>query len=576
MRHKGNRRRRVRPRKDRTLAAAGIGVSQDLKALAAAASDPPRECAEAPDSEDKPTPSGPTTGESLSRNTLVSIFGRLLYVVTRVGLPPLILHFVSVEAYGIWATCFVLISYIGMGAFGVSNVYIRYVAEYNAKHQIQNIGQLLSAGLVLTIAFGAVTMVALWLGMPLLMAWFKIPTELQQTARILILGTVATMLLDLTFGAFAYVLGGLQRIALSTYVWILSYLLEVVLIVAFLLSGWGVVSLMWAFFARYVFSTAVYVALCYRAIPGLRLSLRGLSASNFRPFLGYGGTLQVIGLISVFLYSVEKILAGRFAGVGSVAILDVGQKFPMMTSQVFAAFTSSYLPAVTHLHSLGKDEELRLLYVQATRSMNVLNGLAMGFMAAFAGLIMTVWIGERSDIQDTVPILLAATIGFQLHELTGPASSYFQGTHRPARLFEYLTLQLVGIGVGLLLMVRYVGYDVVAIAELVAASRAIGSLIYLTRANRSIGIPNRRFFRQVLLPGFIPYVWGFALFSLTGPWLVPLVGQRLWLLAGLAAAGIVYLAWNAGYLWIFHLGGGERQAISGMILRRHRQTGAPA
>jgi O-antigen/teichoic acid export membrane protein len=512
----------------------------------------------------------------LSRNTAASIFGRLLYVVTRVGLPPLILHFVSVEAYGIWATCFVLISYIGMGAFGVSNVYIRYVAEYNAKHQTENIGQLLSAGLLLTLGFIAVTMVALWLGMPLVMAWFKIPAELQGTARVLILGTVATMLLDLTFGAFAYVLGGLQRIALSTYVWILSYLLEVVLIVAFLLSGWGVVSLMWAFVARYVFSTVVYVVLCFRAIPGLRLTLRGLRASNFRPFLGYGGTLQVIGLISVFLYSVEKILAGRFAGIGSVAILDVGQKFPMMTSQVFAAFTSSYLPAVTHLHSLGKDEELRRLYVQATRSMNVLNGLAMGFMAAFAGLIMTVWIGERSDVQDTVPILLAATIGFQLHELTGPASSYFQGIHRPARLFEYLTLQLVGIGIGLALVVRYVGYDVVAIAELVAASRVVGSLIYLTRANRSIGIRNRRFFREVLLPGFVPYAWGFALFSVSDPWLEPLAGQRLWLLGALAAAGILYVIWSAGYLWLFQLAPDERQAIAGMITRRRRQVTASA
>lgn len=55
-------------------------------------------------------------GAALSRNALASIFGRLLYVVTRVGLPPLILHFVSVEAYGIWATCFVLIRHIGMDA----------------------------------------------------------------------------------------------------------------------------------------------------------------------------------------------------------------------------------------------------------------------------------------------------------------------------------------------------------------------------------------------------------------------------------------------------------------------------
>ncbi len=511
-----------------------------------------------------------SVGASLSRNTTASILGRLLYVVTRVGLPPLILHFISVEAYGIWATCFVLISYIGMGSFGVSNAYIRYVAEYNARNDPERIGLLLSAGLLLTLAFSAVTLSALWLGMPWLLAWFNIPVDLQATARVLILGTVATMLLDLTFGAFSYVLAGLQRIVQSTIVWIISYLLEVVLIVAFLLNGWGVVSLMSAFAARYVFSTVVYVVLCFRAIPGLRLGFRGMRAENFRPFVGYGGVLQIIGLISVFLYSVEKILAGRFAGAGSVAILDVGQKFPMMTSQVFSAVTSTYLPAVSHLHSLGEHEELRRLYLHATRSMNVLNGLAMGFMAAFAGAMISVWLGERPDIQDTVPILLAATLGFQLHELSGPASSYFQGIHRPERLFEYLVLQVLGIGIGLAFVVYYVGYDVVVIAQIVAVSRIVGSLVYLSRAHRTIGVANIVFFRKVLAPGLTPYAWGFGLWYLIHPWLESLDGQRLPLLGALAVAGMVYALWSVAYLWFVQLDRAERHAIAGVLLQRLR------
>lgn len=509
-----------------------------------------------------------SAGEALSRNTAASIFGRLLYVVTRVGLPPLILHFISVEAYGIWATCFVLISYIGMGAFGVSNAYIRFVAEYNAKNQPERIGQLLSAGLLLTLAFSAVTLTALWLGMPWLIVWFKISPALQQTARILILGTVATMLLDLTFGAFSYVLSGLQRIVQSTVVWIFSYLLEVILIVAFLLNGWGVVSLMWAFLARYVFSTVMYVVLCFHAIPDLRLDFGALRAGSFRPFLGYGGILQAIGLISVFLYSIEKILAGYFSGIASVALLDVGQKLPMMASQVFSAVTSSYLPAVTHLHSLGEHEQVRRLYLQATRYMNLLNGLVMGFMAAFAGAIITVWIGDRADIQDSVPILLAATLGFQLHELTGPASSYFQGVHRPARLFEYSMLQLTGIAVGLLLVLRYTGYDVVMIAELVAAARIVSSLIYLWRSNRAIGLANGLFFRKVLVPGLVPYIWGFGLQSLIAPWLEPLSGQRLPLLGALLAAGTVYGVWSLGYVWLFQTESAERRLIRAALRRR--------
>ena len=509
-----------------------------------------------------------TAGAALSRNTMASIFGRLLYVITRVGLPPLILHYITVEAYGIWATCFVIISYIGMGAFGVSNAYIRYTAEYNAKGETESIGKLLSAGLLLTLAFSAVILTLVWLGMPVLIEWFKIPPDLQQTARVLFLGTVATMLLDLTFGAFSYVLTGLQRIVQTTVVWIFSYLLEVALIVILLLYGWGVTSLMWAFLARYVFSTLFYVLLCYRAIPGLRLSLRGLQAGHFRPFLAYGGILQVTGLISVFLYSVEKILAGRFSGVGSVAILDVGQKFPMMSSQVFAAVTSSFLPAVTHLHTVGDQDEIRRLYLRATRYMNLLTGLTMGFMAAFAGMIIKVWIGDRPDLQDMIPVMLAATLGFQMHELTGPASAFYQGIHLPGRTFEYLVLQIVGIGIGLTLIILHQGYSVVAIAQAVAASRVIASLIFMARAHRAMRLGNGLFFRQVLLPGLLPYVWGFELWFAIEAMIEGYSGQRLMLLGALLAAGATYTVWSLGFFLLAQTNRAERRTMARTLLRR--------
>ena len=102
-------------------------------------------------------------GSSFYRNTVVSTGGRLLYLLTRVGLPPLILHYVSLEEYGLWSTCFLLISYVSMGAFGVSNVYIRYVAEYSVKDQFDSINGLVSTGLVLTFIFSVFALGGIWL-----------------------------------------------------------------------------------------------------------------------------------------------------------------------------------------------------------------------------------------------------------------------------------------------------------------------------------------------------------------------------------------------------------------------------
>lgn len=508
------------------------------------------------------------TGSTLSRNTIVTVVASFLYLLTRIGLPPLILNTISVEEYGIWSACFVLISYIGMGAFGVSNAYIRFSAEYAAKQEFDKIGRLVSAGLLLTLSLSLVVMTLLWNAMPWVIHWFKIPDTYAETARILILGSVGTMLLDLTFGAFSYVLAGLQRIAENKYVWIASYLLETILTVFLLKTGHGVQSLLWAFLTRYVFSTILYVGMVYRGIPDFKLRFLGLQRDDFSPFLRFGGILQLSGMISVFLYSIEKILAGRLTGVAAVAILDVGQKIPMMGCQVFAAFSSSFMPAVTHLYTLGHHEEIRRLYVRATRYMNFLIGTAMGFIAGFGELILKVWIGTRPELSDMATVMVAAAIGFQMHELTGSASAYYQGIHQPWRPFEYLLLQIVGMGTALAYMFYENDFSLVTIALAAAATRAVGSLIFLIHANITMGVRVRHYLWAGLLPGLIPYLWGFGLDYLASPWLPIDTHNRIDLFIVTGAMASLYVTWTFGFFWYGQLNRSERSEILKTLLRR--------
>ena len=458
-------------------------------------------------------------GSSFYRNTVVSTGGRLLYLLTRVGLPPLILHYVSLEEYGLWSTCFLLISYVSMGAFGVSNVYIRYVAEYSVKDQFDSINGLVSTGLVLTFIFSVLALGGIWLAMPLLLRSFNVAPQLQHTAQVLILGTLATMLLDMTLGAFSYVLCGLQKIAQQTIVWIISFFLETAIIVTLLLNGYGVTSLLWAFLARYVFSTILYVILCYRAIPGLHISFRLVKREFFSRFFHYGGILQITGLISVFMYSIERVIAGYLSGLAAIAVLDLGQKFPVMASQVFSSMNGSFLPAITQAHNLDKQQDIQRLYSQGTRYLNLLNGLAMGFLAPFAAWLLTAWLGHGDHLENTIAVMICACVGYQMNELTGPLSAYYQGINHQLRTFGYLGWQLIFIVSGLLVAWRYTGFDVVMIAEIAMLARLLSALIYLFRGNNRLGLGHWRFIRTVLLPGMVPYALGYGIMLAVQPWL---------------------------------------------------------
>lgn len=70
---------------------------------------------------------------TISRNSLFTIVYNVWYLGTRLVLTPLILSYITIEEYGLWAYCFVVLSYLGLTAFGFNNTYIRYAADYRSR-----------------------------------------------------------------------------------------------------------------------------------------------------------------------------------------------------------------------------------------------------------------------------------------------------------------------------------------------------------------------------------------------------------------------------------------------------------
>ena len=63
--------------------------------------------------------------EQLFKNFSLGFAARIYYLGTRFLLTPITLAYVTLDEYGIWAACFILISYMGMSSMGIANVYVR-------------------------------------------------------------------------------------------------------------------------------------------------------------------------------------------------------------------------------------------------------------------------------------------------------------------------------------------------------------------------------------------------------------------------------------------------------------------
>ncbi len=493
----------------------------------------------------------------LSRNVLFSMGANIFYLATRLIVPPFILHYVSLQEYGIWSYCFILIGYLGMSVIGLSSAYIRYGAIYASEGRIDAINRLITTGMMLVTLVTLILGPLAWIFIPRLFSLFHIPEELQKQAFFLFFGTTLIFLLDLICGAFSALLQGLQKFVVERSIWVFSFTVETMLIFLLLYAGAGLYGLLWAYLIRTLIAILCYAWACFRLLPGFSLWLSHFDLKILPLFLHFGGIVQVTGVISLINRSIEKVLAGLFLGPAATALYEVGEKFPMTAMNLPASMNMVFLPTASHLHSLQEHKKIARIYLQGGRWVNLLTGSIMGFMAPFAAPIILCWLGSDPKFASAVSILACFTIAYQMDVITGPVSAIYRAVNQPERELVYPLLQLVLVLIIAAGGIALFGASIPLINATVASMMVLSALIYLFLSNRFMQISQRHYLQTVLFPGLLPYLLGYFLFVVCESWFN---GLNRWEATALLAASFGFYSLLLGLLYYFLIFDKEERA----------------
>ena len=315
-------------------------------------------------------------------------------------------------------------------------------------------------------------------------------------------------------------------------------------------------------------------------MPGLSLRPALVRREHVRLFFGYGGVVQASGLLSMFLRSVEKLIAGVVLGAPAAGLMDLGEKLPGTAISIPSAMNAAYLPTAAHLHTRGDPpEEMVKLYLSGSRAVNLVTGPVMGFLAAFSGPIVAAWLGPRADLAVVVLVMTIFCLPWQMNVVTGPASAVFRGVGKPAWELVYPVSQLLMVAVLVPVGFALAGRSLAVISVTVGGSMVASALAYLWFANKRLGVSQFHFARRVLLPGLLPYVAGTALALAAWPWTAHAHYSRFGATTLVVAAGIAYTAIVAAMFAFGILDPAERRTVLRQLDRlrtiARRQTPNP-
>lgn len=483
--------------------------------------------------------------KNFNRDVLITMLMLVITFGTRLAVPPLVLSYVSIEQYGYWSYAFILISYIGMSVFGIANVYVKYSAEFIAHGKDAEINKLMSTGIFSTFAAAICLIPIIYIFLPKGLEVLNVPQDQLNGAFWLIFGASLVFLFDLVFGAFGAVMQGIQKISIERMISTSAFLLEVIFILLFLYLGYGIFSLLIAYFLRTLYLVFAQYYACRHYIPDLKLGLSFLDKGILHLFYRFGGIVQLSGMIGVLNRSLEKIFAGLSFGPAITALYDIGEKIPLAAINFPGVINTVILPSTAYMHAKNEHEKIVDLYLFGGRYLHVMAGLLLAFIWTWATPLIALWLGDLGKYAIAVQILTFFTIAYQFDTLTGPASAIYRSTGRPVKELYYAVGQFLVCCLGFVIASQYFGISIEAINWGVAVGMVIAAFLYIIYSNNVIGISQVTYLNKVLLPGIAPYFIAALIAYLlqydipTDRWMA--AKQLLWAAVIYGIASLVYL-----------------------------------
>lgn len=423
-----------------------------------------------------------TGGGLLARNAAINLVGQLLPVLVAVFAVPLLIGDMGSDRFGVLALAWIVTSYFSLFDFGLGRATTKFVAEYQARDQVEELPELIWSSTVFHVCLGLIggsvfALLTPWLSQRIL----NVPPNLMSETTTSFYLLAVSVPLVVTTAALRGVLEALQRFdminAIKIPASVINYLgpLPVLVFVDSLVAVVGLLVV-----SRGVVLVAHFL-LTLRALPSLSSGFR-FSAARMKPLVGFGGWLTVSGFVYPSMVAVDRFMIGALVSLSAVTLYVTPYEVVTKLTLFSASLLSVLFPAFSAL-AVSREQRLRRLYDRAIKCIVALVAPIVGVLLAFAFELLSVWIAPEFA-EGSAPIARWLSIGVLFSILSHPPLTVLQGIGRADLTAKLQIVQLPVYVVLIWYMASNMGAVGVAIGWTIRS--AVDAIILLVTADRML------------------------------------------------------------------------------------------
>jgi O-antigen/teichoic acid export membrane protein len=329
------------------------------------------------------------------RNVVTNYLRYLLAGAIGFLLTPVLVHGLGDAGYGLWVTVFSLTGYFGLFDQGIRPSLVRYVSRDHALGDREGVARTLNSALALYGALGVVTLGITVVAATALTGLLHVAPGQAAEARQVILLAGLSIALGFPLGVFGAALSGLQRYDLANLVGMVVGVVRALAFVAVLRLGGGLVGLAWASLAMNLAGHAVSALLVTRLLPGLHLTVGGVTRQRLVLIGTYSGFAFVGALANSVTFQTDALVISAFLGAASVTPFALAAGLVDTVRQLVYSAAWVLAPTASDLDARGETGTLHAMVIAGAKYSVLVSWPVLFGLLVFGPDLLATWIGPR-------------------------------------------------------------------------------------------------------------------------------------------------------------------------------------
>ena len=367
---------------------------------------------------------------TILKNVTASWVGLVANIALSFVIAPVTVNALGSVYYGIWTLLMQFTGYLWLADFGVRESVVKYVAQYHASEQKDELVRTVRTALSLYTLVAFVAMLGV-IGITVALPYaFNIPSETVRSARIAAFLTGSTIAQSFVFNVFVGIVMALQLSYRLAPVGLIFAFVRTGLIYALLTNGHGIVTLaVVQAVMSLAFSLFVY-RLCRSALPYLSVRLIVPRREDVAKLYNYGKYVLMSNVGEKIIFSADSLVIAAFQPVSALTFYAIGGSLVEFLRSFIATMGALVNPVASTLEARKDMTKLADVVVAGSKA-SVIIGLpvCIGFVVLGERFI-SLWMGPEYGPQ-AAPVLSVLAIGFAagLPFSTISATLYGLGQH---------------------------------------------------------------------------------------------------------------------------------------------------